>query len=180
MKSEKLRTRRLSGLSIALTLSLAASGASLPSAAQTVSTEEIIRRLTPHQETRSPRGVSVEPGALAEKPSIDLYINFEFDSAKLDTDGLLVLRRLGVALRDPKLADYRFEIAGHTDATGTTEYNQSLSERRAATVRDHLVFYYEVDPKRLQAKGYGKSRLLAPDKPIDSVNRRVQITNIGL
>jgi outer membrane protein OmpA-like peptidoglycan-associated protein len=125
--------------------------------AQTVSPEDIVRKLTPQPQTRSLRGVEVIPGKEVEKPSIDLYIGFEFDSAKLDTDGLLMLKRLATALRDPKLDGFRFEIAGHTDAVGSDEYNQKLSERRAAAVRDQLAFYYDIDAKRLTAVGYGKT-----------------------
>ncbi len=147
--------------------------------AQAVSPEDIVRELTPQPHTRSLRGVEVVPGKEDEKPSIDLHIGFEFDSAKLDTDGLMMLKRLGVALKDPRLQDYRFEIAGHTDAVGSDSYNQSLSERRAEAVRDHLVFYYDIDPARLTTVGYGKSKLLDPSKPTDGINRRVQITNVG-
>jgi len=148
--------------------------------AQTPTPDDIVRKLTPEPQTRSIRGVTVTPGQEPEKPTIDLYINFEFDSAKLDTDGILVLKRLGTALKDPKLVNYRFEIAGHTDAVGTAEYNQKLSEQRAKAVVDHLVFYYEVPAARLTSIGYGKSRLLDPSRPNDGVNRRVQITNAGV
>jgi len=147
--------------------------------AQTVSPEDIVRKLTPQPQTRSARGVEVIPGNEEEKPSIDLHVSFEFDSAKLDTDGLLMLKRLGMALKDPRLDGYRFEIAGHTDAVGSDTYNQALSERRAAAVRDHLIFYYDIDAKRLIATGYGKTRLLDPSKPTDGINRRVQVTNVG-
>ncbi len=74
---------------------------------------------------------------------------------------------------------YRLEIAGHTDAVGTVEYNQKLSERRAKAVVNHLVAFYEVPATKLFVSGYGKSRLLDPTRANDGVNRRVQITNIG-
>lgn len=148
--------------------------------AQVPTSDDIVRKLVPAPQTRSIRGVTVTPGQEPEQPTINLYINFDFDSARLDTDGVLALRRLGTALKDPKLANYRFEIAGHTDAVGTVEYNQKLSEQRAKAVVDHLVFYSEVPAARLTSIGYGKSRLLDPAKPDDGVNRRVQITNAGV
>ena len=149
-------------------------------AAQGVSPEDIVRELTPQPHTRSIRGVEVIPGQEEEKaPSIDLHIGFEFDSAKLDTDGVLTLKRLAAALKDPRLQGYRFQIAGHTDAVGSDSYNQALSERRAEAVRDNLVFYYDIDPARLTTVGYGKTKLLDPSKPTDGINRRVQITNLG-
>lgn len=143
------------------------------------SSDDIIKKLTPAPMTRSLRGVTVEPGQAPTKPTIDLYINFEFDSAKLDNDGILMLKRLGVALKDPRLAVFVFEIAGHTDAVGTEEYNQALSEKRAKAVVDHLAVFYEIAPSRLKSVGYGKSRLRDPSRPNDGVNRRVQITNVG-
>ncbi len=160
---------------IAALMALPLAGAS----AQQPSSEEIVGKLVPAPVTRSLRGITVTAGQEPAKPTLDLYINFEFDSARLDTDGLLVLKRLGAALKDPKLAAYRFEIAGHTDAVGAAEYNRQLSEKRAMAVVDHLITAYEIDPARLVAIGYGKSRLLDPDKPDAGVNRRVQITNLG-
>jgi hypothetical protein len=37
------------------------------------------------------------------------------------------LRRLGAALKNPQLANYRFKLAGHTDSKGSVDYNQKLS-----------------------------------------------------
>lgn len=154
-----------------------------PAAAQTApGSEEIIKKLEPQPRSRSlkPRGVKVEEGPNSDAPpSINLYINFEFNSDKLGTDAQIVLRNLGQALKDPRLAKFRFTIAGHTDAVGDAAYNQTLSERRAKAVQDHLVFHYGIDVQRLKAVGYGKTRLLDAAKPNDGVNRRVQIVNEG-
>jgi outer membrane protein OmpA-like peptidoglycan-associated protein len=123
------------------------------------------------------RGVVIE-GAPAEQPlSINLYVNFDFNSANLTSDARITLDRLGAALSDPRLADFSFVIAGHTDAVGGDEFNQKLSERRAAVVRDYLIAQFKIDGGRLTAKGYGKSQLLDPSRPEDGVNRRVQIIN---
>jgi outer membrane protein OmpA-like peptidoglycan-associated protein len=67
-------------------------------------------------------------------------------------------------------------ISGHTDATGSVEYNQKLSERRALMVKSYLV-QQGVDKKRLIAAGYGKSRLLLPEQPTNALNRRVEFRN---
>ena len=56
-------------------------------------------------------------------------------SAELQQDAQITLQQLGTALKDPSLAKYSFTIAGHTDAKGSPEYNQKLSERRAEAVR---------------------------------------------
>src|SRR6185503_14908707 len=105
---------------------VAASGA--PATAQDVpNSEEIVKKLEPQPRTRSlkPRGVKVEEGPNTDAPpSINLYINFEFNSDKLGTDAQIVLRNLGQALKDQRLAKFRFTIAGHTDAVGDAAYNQ--------------------------------------------------------
>lgn len=123
------------------------------------------------------RGVTVEGAQEEQLLSINLYVNFEFNSADLTSDARITLDRLGGALSDPKLAEFSFMIAGHTDAVGGDEYNQQLSERRAAAVRDYLISHFHIDGARLTAKGYGKSQLLDPSRPEDGVNRRVQIIN---
>jgi outer membrane protein OmpA-like peptidoglycan-associated protein len=134
----------------------------------------------PQQRTRSvvpQRGVVVE-GAPAEQPlSVNLYVNFAYNSAELTSDARITLDGLGAALADPRLAGYNFLIAGHTDAKGGVEYNQKLSERRAEAVRDYMVRQFRIAPQRLSAKGYGKSQLLDPSRPEDGVNRRVQVIN---
>ena len=68
------------------------------------------------------------------------------------------------------------EIAGHTDAVGTKEYNQNLSVRRALAVKNFLV-KKGIDQRRVKAVGYGKSRPLASnDDEADGreLNRRVE------
>jgi outer membrane protein OmpA-like peptidoglycan-associated protein len=151
----------------------------LPSRAQVPSSEDIVNKLAPAPLTRSIRGVTVSPGQSPERPSIDLYIPFDFDSARLLTEGTLILDRLGAALKDPLLARSRFEVAGHTDAVGTDDYNQKLSELRAKAVVDYLTRKFNIAGDRLVAVGYGRSRLRNPAKPTDGINRRVQISNLG-
>src|SRR6202011_3397818 len=51
-----------------------------------------------------------------------------------------------------------FTIEGHTDNIGTAGYNQDLSERRAAAVRQALVTQFGVTAGRLTPKGYGLTR----------------------
>jgi len=82
-------------------------------------------------------------------------VTFELESARLRPSSRDTLDRAVKALRgEPNL---RVEIAGHTDSTGTAEYNQRLSERRARAVRDYLIGK-GIDAGRLEARGYGESR----------------------
>jgi len=132
------------------------------------------RGLTPR------RGVSVEGIVTSDQEnSVNIYINFAYNSAELTSDARITLDGLGTALRDPKLQGFSFMIAGHTDAKGGVEFNQKLSERRAEAVRNYLISQFGIPAARLTSKGYGKSQLLDPEHPEDGVNRRVQVINTG-
>jgi len=126
------------------------------------------------------RGVTVSGGGAPEQPpgSINLYVNFAYNSADLTADARITLDRLGAALRDQRLRGYSFMIAGHTDAKGGADYNQKLSERRAESVRTYLIGQYGVEAEHLTAKGFGKQQLLDPQHPEDGVNRRVQVVDV--
>lgn len=69
----------------------------------------------------------------------------------------------------------RVEIGGHTDNTGTDEYNLDLSKRRALSVRSMLI-KGGADAARITAVGYGKTRPLAPNdnRQSRSLNRRTE------
>ena len=67
-------------------------------------------------------------------------------------------------------------VGGHTDSVGTDAYNQTLSERRAASVKDYLVGQ-GVDGSRLSTAGYGESNPIASNDTADgrALNRRVEL-----
>jgi outer membrane protein OmpA-like peptidoglycan-associated protein len=101
---------------------------------------------------------------------------YDYNSWDLKADAIEQLQKLGELIkRNPKAT---FSIEGHTDSTGTPEYNQTLSERRAEAVRDWLVVVMKIAPERIQTRGFGSSRLIVPgDRSIDeqAPNRRVEI-----
>jgi len=68
------------------------------------------------------------------------------------------------------------QITGHTDNTGAADYNQKLSEQRAATVKDFLV-KNGIDPSKIQILGKGESSPIADNHTADgrAKNRRVEI-----
>jgi outer membrane protein OmpA-like peptidoglycan-associated protein len=107
--------------------------------------------------------------------TVNLWVSFAFDSAELSTDARITLDELAKALRGPRLGEKRFVLAGHTDAVGSAEYNQSLSERRANAVRDYLVTAGQVTGERLAAEGLGFSRPLNAQDPRAAENRRVEV-----
>jgi OOP family OmpA-OmpF porin len=114
-------------------------------------------------------------------PSINLNIDFAMGSATLTPRAITELDRLGHALTDPTLADYKFKVVGHTDTTGSATTNLTLSNARAKAVDDYLQTKFNIAPARLAALGVGQQDLLVPTGPntAERANRRVQVINIG-
>lgn len=126
------------------------------------------------------RGVTIDQPVVEDKPNaVSLYVTFAYDSAELQNDSVIILNALGKALTDPSLASARFMIAGHTDARGTNDYNQLLSERRANTVAQYLISEFAIDAARLEIEGFGEAELYDASRPDDQVNRRVQVVNLS-
>jgi outer membrane protein OmpA-like peptidoglycan-associated protein len=83
---------------------------------------------------------------------------FSYDSADLQEGSMEQLQKLGTLIkRNPKAT---FSIEGYTDAFGSYEYNLDLSQRRADSVKDYLVRMMGIDPRQIQARGYGASKFL--------------------
>ena len=102
-----------------------------------------------------------------------LQVLFAFDSAEIHAEYREALGRLAAELkRNPGM---RLVIEGHADDSGSTEYNQQLSERRARVTRDYLVAQ-GVAPAQLVVQGLGESRpLVANDTRANRAkNRRIQ------
>lgn len=133
---------------------------------------------TPHPQYTERRPKMVEK--LVESPSINIKVYFEFDSAIVKPESLDLLDSLGAALTSGELSGHRFELAGHTDALGSKTYNLELSERRAKAVLEYLTTQFDIDASRIDTVGYGESRLLDSDNPESDVNRRVQVTRLGV
>jgi outer membrane protein OmpA-like peptidoglycan-associated protein len=77
-----------------------------------------------------------------------------FDTGKSDlrSEAREALAKLsGIVLNYPSL---RLGIEGHTDSTGSANFNQTLSENRASSVRDYLIGQ-GIDTKSLAAQGFG-------------------------
>jgi OmpA-OmpF porin, OOP family len=83
-------------------------------------------------------------------------IHFDFDKATLNPEAKRVLKSTVQTLKDNPKAKIR--IAGYTSAAGTKEYNQTLSERRANSVRDYLIEEGVLTPERIATIGYGQTR----------------------
>jgi outer membrane protein OmpA-like peptidoglycan-associated protein len=100
-------------------------------------------------------------------------INFARASADLTSDSTQTLKELvEVANECPS---FKIEIEGHTDAEGTDERNQRLSNRRANAVADFLA-QNGVDRSRLSTIGYGATRPIADNATEEgrAKNRRIE------
>jgi outer membrane protein OmpA-like peptidoglycan-associated protein len=111
------------------------------------------------------------------RPSIDLEVNFEYNSDRIGSKATPQVTALGEALSSAELKGGTFIVAGHADAKGSDTYNQGLSERRADAVKRFLSEKYGIDASNLVTVGYGKTRLKNPSEPFSSENRRVQVIN---
>ncbi|TAN56322.1 MAG: OmpA family protein [Rhodospirillales bacterium] len=159
---------------------------SLAGAADLPSADEIANKLSAKPlggaKSRSmdpERGITNAAAGDEEPATIDLIINFEFNSAELTADGTVLVANLGRALNDTRLAGQKFLIEGHTDAVGSDAYNKGLSLRRAGRVRHELISRFGIPSSRIESTGFGESRLLDPDQPESEVNRRVRVVNLG-
>jgi OOP family OmpA-OmpF porin len=104
-------------------------------------------------------------------------VNFAFDSDEIDPASAVVLDVVAETLSGRPEAAVRVE--GHTDSMGSDTYNQTLSQRRAEAVRRYLVGQ-GVAAARLEARGYGESRPIAPNETAEgrALNRRVELSLI--
>lgn len=101
-------------------------------------------------------------------------INFDFDSDAIRAESRPILDKVAAILKDK--ANWAFSVEGHTDNIGGKDFNQRLSERRAAAV----VAYLEnagIDAARLSSSGHGFSRPVAPN---DSESERAQNRRVEL
>ena len=154
-------------------LSLAAVLALVPALqplAQSLKTaDDIICELAPLDERCGRGGIGVKPRPIA------LDIPFELNSSRLQHSAAAQLDQLAAALSSSSLSDSSIEIVGHTDSSGSAEYNRALSARRSESVREYLVQKHDLSSSRLIAVGRGEDEPL-PDRPPEAPeNRRVEI-----
>ena len=100
---------------------------------------------------------------------------FQFGKSELQPNGMRNINTLAeYLLQNP---DRKVIVEGYTDSVGSAAFNQTLSERRAESVRNALV-RKGVDPTRIVAKGYGKEYPVASNATDSgrASNRRVEVT----
>ena len=112
--------------------------------------------------------------ALNKQGFVALYINFDTDKATIKPESKPIIDQIVSLLKDnPGL---KVGIEGHTDSTGTSIRNKTLSQQRAESVVNALV-KAGIDGKRLTAKGWGQDKPIADNKTDQgrAKNRRVEI-----
>lgn len=101
-------------------------------------------------------------------------ILFATNEAEIKTEAKIVIAKLaGILLIMPEL---NLRIEGHTDSTGSLEWNDTLSQKRSLSVESFLAGE-GIGPDRMVAEGYGPNRPVADNvtKEGRSKNRRVEI-----
>jgi OOP family OmpA-OmpF porin len=122
--------------------------------------------------------VAAEPVAattyveLDKSEQVNFQIAFDFDSAALRDDQKPMLSALCEVMNAIDVE--KFRIVGHTDASGSADYNQRLSQLRAEEVKRFLVSDCGIADSRLEAVGVGMDFLLDKEDPRSDVNRRVE------
>jgi len=123
----------------------------------------------------SPVGISVDSKGCSIIALEFGGVNFEPKSYDLTEESKLVLDEAAVTINaSPEIQ--KIEVQAHTDYKGSGDANMKLSEQRASSVRDYLI-YRGVNEKRLIAKGYGESQPIADNRTEEgrAKNRRVEL-----
>ncbi|MGH7594111.1 MAG: OmpA family protein [Gemmatimonadales bacterium] len=102
-------------------------------------------------------------------------ILFDLNSDRIRGESTPTLKEIGDML--VQHADLNLTIEGHTDNSGTAAGNQTLSEKRAASVRQYLIDNYKIDGARLKSAGFGATKPVAPNDTPEGRqnNRRVEL-----
>lgn len=110
--------------------------------------------------------------AIPQEDQVNVNVSFDFDSAALREDQKPKLVTLCSAL---KAADVQaIRILGHTDASGSAEYNERLSKLRAEEVKRFLATDCGFPVDRMEALGVGERFPFDPANPRADANRRVE------
>jgi outer membrane protein OmpA-like peptidoglycan-associated protein len=102
-------------------------------------------------------------------------VTFQTNSAEIQPNFFNVLKSVATVLK--KYDKTILEVAGHTDSTGTPQYNQALSERRASAVAQYLEAQ-GINSQRVMTVGAGETRPIASNATPEGrqENRRVELT----
>jgi len=116
---------------------------------------------------------------LLELPRFMVEVQFDPDASTIRPESYQTLGRIADALCHSTLLRSEFLIVGRTDATGKREYNLTLSQKRADSIRDALVNTFKISSKRLQAIGLGEEQLQDAARPTAAINQQVQVVTVA-
>ena len=120
-----------------------------------------------------PPKVSAAAERFCNKPAL-LMINFDTDKWDIKPRYHNELKTVGDFLKEfPKAKGH---IDGHTDSTHTSAHNQTLSERRANSVKNYIIKNFGIAPERVGSRGYGEDRPVTTNKTKEgrAKNRRIE------
>jgi outer membrane protein OmpA-like peptidoglycan-associated protein len=121
-----------------------------------------------------PAALAPAPAAAAPAPARTFLVFFDFDRADLTDRARQIIAE--AATNAQRVGTTRIEVAGHADTVGTPQYNQALSQRRAAAVAAELE-RRGVARSNITTQGFGFTRPLVPTgaNVREPQNRRVEI-----
>lgn len=107
-----------------------------------------------------PAPPAAAPPVMVQKPAaprvtLDADTMFDFDKVVLRPAGQQALDDFVVKIKD--ISPEAILVVGHADRLGSAQYNQELSERRAASVKAYLIDK-GVEPDRIRTEGRGKTQ----------------------
>jgi outer membrane protein OmpA-like peptidoglycan-associated protein len=126
----------------------------------------------------SERSTALPPEHIHARPGVVLTLFFATDSAELTTASRRALDAIAPPLRAHLAQGGHVVLNGHSDTTGTPDYNRDLSHLRARAVANYLQDAWDIPLMRLRVRAWGDSDLRRSDLPAHPENRRVEITQI--
>lgn len=126
-------------------------------------------------------GTGVSVTRIGDNITLNMPSSITFATNSADLNGQFYNALGGVAMVLKEYNKTVIEVAGHTDSTGSDQYNQQLSERRAASVANYLVGQ-GITQQRLMTVGAGESRPVASNdtEAGRAQNRRVEMTIVPI
>jgi outer membrane protein OmpA-like peptidoglycan-associated protein len=139
--------------------------------------QRTIKKVAPSDSAVPPDTATAAPDSpRQETRRLAVQLPFEFDSARLTPAATAQLDAIAEGMKRLS-GPVRIALEGHTDASGSDAYNDALSLRRAAAVRDFLVAQ-GLPAQWFEVRGEGRRRPLDGADPKAAENRRVEFRRL--